>query len=271
MTPNLRDIKLIAIDLDGTLLTDSREPHPRAVEAIQAATQAGITVVLASGRASKTLRPIQKSIGLSGPIVACNGAFALSEAGEILFDERVCPRVRDLVCEYGFDRRVQLFFYLQDDVMVFYETPMVAEYQRRVKLDAFRFEDWGNKGKFDPTKVLLMDEPENIALHFKHLAPLISAEEATITISEPVYLEFLPGGVTKATGLAVVATHLNLEAGQVAAIGDYYNDLEMLQWAGYSGAVDNAAPEVLAAVDRVFPSNNNGGVADFIFSIVYNL
>ncbi|HRJ26347.1 MAG TPA: Cof-type HAD-IIB family hydrolase [Fimbriimonadaceae bacterium] len=263
-------IRMIALDLDGTLLTDERRPHPRVKDAIRVALQAGLHVVLASGRSPKTLRPIQQELELEGPVVACNGSYVLSQEGECLFDRRVSDRVRETVSAYARQEQVQFFLYLQDQVLVFEELEWLAEYVRRVKIDEFRHEPWDRLGEFQPTKVLLMDQPDRIQAHRSFLEPELGPEECEVTVSEPVYLEFLPAGVTKAAGLQALADHCGLASDEVAAIGDYHNDLEMLRWCGYSGAVDNAHPEILSAVNRVFPSNNHGGVADFIFSIVYN-
>jgi hydroxymethylpyrimidine pyrophosphatase-like HAD family hydrolase len=91
---------------------------------------------------------------------------------------------------------------------------------------------------------------------------------ADLTESAPRYLEILPQNVNKGSGLSHLCQHLGLKMNQVAAIGDYRNDIEMLQLAGLSGAVNNALPEIKKIAQRAVSSNEEGGVGEFIARFV---
>jgi hydroxymethylpyrimidine pyrophosphatase-like HAD family hydrolase len=97
---------------------------------------------------------------------------------------------------------------------------------------------------------------------------MIDPAVARPTESEPEYLEFMHPLWNKGNGLRLLAEYMNIPQEQTAAIGDYLNDLEMLQYAGYSGAVANGAEAVRMIADVIAPSNDDGGVAWFIDRIL---
>ena len=111
--------------------------------------------------------------------------------------------------------------------------------------------------------VLICPEPE-VQIHRQKLTFLEAQKMAQLTESGPEYLEILPNQANKGNGLAKLAQYLNLDQSEIAAIGDYRNDLEMLNWVGTAGAVKNALPEVISLAQIVVKSNEEGGVAEFI-------
>lgn len=111
-------------------------------------------------------------------------------------------------------------------------------------------------------KVLVMGQAESVRTLYEELSG--RGLHLQITFSKPEYLEISPAGVTKAAGLAIVCEHLKIRPDEVIAVGDNFNDLEMLEFAGMSVVVYNAPDEVRRRADRVIPANDEDGVAQFV-------
>ena len=92
----------------------------------------------------------------------------------------------------------------------------------------------------------------------------INLQTAALTESEPEYLEVLSANANKGLGLKALSEALGIAQGETAAIGDYLNDIEMIQWSGIGAAMGNALPEVKVSADIVVPTNEEAGVAYFI-------
>jgi Cof subfamily protein (haloacid dehalogenase superfamily) len=265
------DVRLIATDLDGTLLDSGRRPHPLAVEALRRAHRAGLALCLASGRVSSAVRSFAGTLGLPCWIVACNGAHALAPDGRELCHASLQPRVREAVEEFAREMGCHLNLYSRDQVVCLVEGPLGDMYRARVRQVLVETPPTAASRRLSATKMMLVAEPERVPEFASRFAARFSPGEVAITVSEAEYLEFLPPGVDKSHGLAHVAAALGICRAEVAAIGDFHNDIEMIRWAGLGGAVANAEPEVRAVADVIVASNDEGGCAEFVDAILENL
>lgn len=263
-------VRLIAIDLDGTLLTSDRTIHPRSAEAVRRAAEAGVCIVLASGRVVSTMRPFASELGLSPPYVSCNGAYVLDSQGDEVHHMGVRPEVSHRVIDYADQCGCHLNVYCRDDVFFLRDSGWGDVYRGRAKLLSPTIRSAEVLKSLEPTKMMIVDDPESLQIHQEKLVRSLDPQSVETVISEAEYLEFLAPGVSKATGLEALASRMGIRREETAAIGDYHNDVAMLHWAGVSGTVANAVEEAKTAADRVWGSNNEGGVADFIDSIVQN-
>jgi hypothetical protein len=257
-------VRLIALDLDGTLLTSRRELSAGSREAVAEARERGVQVCLASGRALNTMLPFARQLGLSGPIVSCNGAYVLGADGEELQHLTLPGPVRDKVLGFAQARGLHTNLYSGGAVYFSHDGEWAELYRERTGLKEEGVVSYEAMAGMAATKVLFVDSPEAVQGHYLETSKLLVSGEAAITLSEAEYIEFLPPGVNKAVGLARAAKALFLHRDEVAALGDYLNDLEMLLWAGFSGAVANAQAPVLEQADLVVASNDGGGAAEFI-------
>ncbi len=257
-------IKMIATDLDGTFLTSDRaisESHKRAYTL---AREEGIIFCLASGRAINTMWPFARQLGGDIPIVSANGAFVVDHSGGVVFQATLRDQIVDLLLDYAEARGIHVNVYEEEHIYCSTQDWQYDLYQARVGFDAVNFVGFGRLRGLSPTKLLFIDHPEAILAHRHTLQSILEPFGIPIVISEPDYLEFLPPGVNKGMGLASLAKHLGIEAHEVAAIGDWSNDLEMIRWAGLGAAVSNAAEDVKAAANLIVPSNDEGGVLTFV-------
>ncbi len=268
MNSDLPYFRLIALDLDGTLLTSDREVHPAAAEAIARALEQGVHVCLASGRGVNTMFRFADALGLRGPIVSCNGAYVLGPDREIIHHRKIPDGPRDTILRYGADRGLHANVYVGEKVYFSSDGHWAETYRARTGVDEEAVLSWGQLSLFEPTKVLLMDSPAAIPGHRDRLRAAVPRGHAAITLSEAEYVEMLPPNTDKGEGLKAVASVLSIGRRQVAALGDYLNDLEMIEWAGYSGAVANATPAIRGAADVVVASNDDGGAAEFVDSVL---
>jgi HAD superfamily hydrolase (TIGR01484 family) len=264
-------VRLIATDIDGTLLRGDGSLSPRSRAALHAAVAAGIAVVLVTGRPPRWMAPIVAATGLSGKAVCANGAVAYDLGDEII------------VAEYPFTSGqsnvvVGAFREAQPDVVFAVEWAANAGFAREPAWDP------GPRGGPGATvadlRELVSRPIIKILARLEGTDPdilLAMAQSAIGALATPTHssmaglVELSAPGVTKASGLARLATAWDIPPEAVLAFGDMPNDLPMLGWAGQAVAVANAHADVLAAVTRVTSSNDDDGVAATIEELLDGL
>ncbi len=258
-----RNCKLIAIDLDDTLLNNQHSLTQASQQAVEKALACGMQVVIASGRMFATTLPTVQALGLQTPVICYNGAMVRHPVTkEILLQESVSASLAAPVLEYARKQNMQLNAYLDDYVYSASENQWMRLYQTRTgapyKILPNFYEEMADR---DFIKMILIDAPETI----EKLLPMFQEQFAgrlNVTRSNAEYMEFLPLHANKGSALAFVADLLGVPQSQTAAMGDSWNDLPMLQWAGIALAVENAKPPVKEAAERLFASNDSDGVAE---------
>lgn len=257
-------IKLLAIDLDGTLLDRTRNISNPNREAIADAVSAGVEVVLASGRFQPSMAPFAEALGLVGPMICSNGAHVIGRNRQELGYDSVDADQVDTILSFASERGIHINAYTRDELLFSGNSEWGDLYRSRLKTIEPVMATHAEIRSRDLSKVMIVADPRALRSFRDELEKILDLDSVAITESEPEYLEFLAAAVNKGTALAKVASACHVEAAQVAAIGDYLNDVEMLRWVGLSAAVDNAHADVKAIANlRVF-SHDNDGVAQFI-------
>lgn len=264
----MQPIKLVAIDLDGTLLRGDHTPHPEVAIAIEEARSTGIEVVIASGR---SIQSIDRVIAPFIPVhaaVASNGADVWSPNRANVHQSLLSHEVKQTVLEFAATRELHLSCYTPQGTVANRDSAFLTEYRTLIQgleVPVYSYDTILNSDIF---KLVFIADAGVIPELRVEIEALLSGQEVEITESAPRYLEILPRGTNKGTGLLHLCRSLEIDMGHVAAIGDYRNDLEMLQLAGLPAAVANALPEVKDLAKVVVPSNEEGGVAQFIREFV---
>lgn len=225
-------------------------------------------IVLASGRMAPSIRGYAADIGLHGPIIACNGGLATLGDGTTVFHQPLSETVRDRLLDYADSNGVHVNVYESDRTLSIGSGRWAQIYADRLTNVRPHSASFDEARTTTPTKMMLVDDHDRIQHHRRELEDIENNSLANVVVSEPEYLEFLGFGVDKGHALRSICEHLGIGQDEAAAIGDYENDLGMLRWAGYSGAVENAIEEVKQTADVVVSTNVHAGVAEFVRSIV---
>ncbi len=261
------EIKLIALDMDGTLLDDDhRTIPPRNVAALRAAAERGVDIALATGRSWSLIREAAEELGCvrygitgnGGGVVDCRGVPQVKDP----MDPRQCAAVIDVLRRHGlsYELYVDGQNYVQADELEgardFALSPAFLEvFCRNVKLvpDMREFALAVRPEKFDVFYVP-PEQREAVVAEIRATGPL------ACTAALEGNLELTAAHVNKGVALAALAERLGLGPREVMACGDADNDLEMLRWAHWSFAMGNAAPKARAAARLATGRNTEGGV-----------
>lgn len=254
--------RLIAIDVDDTLLTDELCIPERVSRAIRKAVEKGVRVVLCTGRTKKGVQRYYDELGLDTLYITAGGAEVYDAAGHALFTRSVDPPLVKQILEYAYKNGLHAQVYIDGELV----------YREKNKYSELYEIPYGYSGIVEPNliklpqiitpKVLFVTDENRIAAIQKDVEnrfPML-----TIKQSKPVYLEFAHPSVNKGEALAFTANYYGIDQQDVIAIGDTDIDIPMLEYAGLGVAMANAKPHVQLAADIVCPSNQQGGVADVI-------
>lgn len=253
--------RLLALDLDGTLLNTSHQIPDRTKAAILSARERGVTPVIVTGRMQRSAAPHAAALGLEGlPMVTYNGAFvSLFPSTEPLYHEPLSLEAARKLAAFCEQEGIYLHGYQDDQLCIPAQTPEAIEYQHLAGIEARVVGPLTAWLGAPQTKMIAISTPERIAA----LRPVVQAllgDAANVTISQPTYLEVMSSGVSKGKALAAVAERLGVQQSEVLAIGDGLNDLEMLRWAGTGVAIGHADPQLKAQADWVTTEGPGDGV-----------
>ena len=257
-------IRLIAMDLDGTVLRTDQTIHPSLPVAFQRAHDAGITLVIATGRAFQSTKRIVAPFAFPGPLICSNGSQVLNQDHETIGVEHLDNETQEFILKYAIEHNIHVSAYSVDGVSTLQDSEWLTKYKQLVRGLDIPIMGYDALVKMPLFKIVLICPEPEVQIHRQRLTFLEAQKMAQLTESGPEYLEILPNQANKGNGLAKLAQYLNLDQSEIAAIGDYRNDLEMLNWVGTAGAVKNALPEVISLAQIVVKSNEEGGVAEFI-------
>lgn len=261
-------VRLIALDLDDTLLSPDLSISPDNAAAVREALDAGIATILASGRTIASMRPYAASLGMLGrglPIVCVNGAEirdvdSSAIIRRLVLPEDACALVTEELASHGLP--VQAY---DDDCIVVTEPNAWTDRDSALTgLPSRVAVDRRELSERPRSKLLSAGDPARIA----ELAPLLRERLdgiAEIVISKPYFLEVLPAGADKGEALAWVAAARGVPREEVMAVGDAGNDVGMVSWAGLGCAPADAREEVLAIARHVSPrAHDRDAVAELI-------
>ena len=254
-------IKLIAMDMDDTLLNETQQVTTRTRDAIRRAMDAGVAVTIATGRMFQSALPFAQELGIQLPLIVYNGAMIREgNSGKTLFHRPIetglAQGLADLFREHG--------WYLQkyvDDRLYVAELDENAQFYAdyaRVEaipqgLDFFQM-------TAAPTKLLSMGDTDELK-EIRTAVTKLYGDQLYLASSKKRYLEMVDVRVNKGEALAFLAGRLGIEQNEVMAIGDSMNDVDMIEYAGVGVAMGNANATVRAAADFISATNAEDGVA----------
>jgi Cof subfamily protein (haloacid dehalogenase superfamily) len=269
MTSNsVPDIKLLAVDIDGTIAGHSNNIRSGVKEAIAQAQARGIQVAVATGRMYRSALRFHGEINSQLPLIAYQGAWIQNPANEKAERHLTVPRktVEQLLDYFEQPELRQLLsvhFYIDDQLYIRELTRESKIYAQRSNIKPIAVGDLRQTLEREPTKVLaLCDDPNVIDQLLSSLRTQYTPAELYLTKSVATFFEATHPSVNKGAAVKYLAEELlGLQPEHVMTIGDNFNDVEMLQYAGIGVAMGNAPPEVQAVANWVAPNIEEDGVA----------
>jgi Cof subfamily protein (haloacid dehalogenase superfamily) len=257
-------VQAFACDLDRTLIGEDAELRPRTQSAIAAARAAGIHVILVTGRMFRSVRPYAEAAGIDDPVVCYQGAVVADPVtGRFLRHEPIPLEVAREAIGAVEAEGYPLNCYVDDELYVARHTSASEAYASFQNLEVHAVGDLLEWLSEPPTKLVAVGDPVELDGLEERMRARFDGR-LYISKSLPHFLEFASPEVTKGSGLAFLAEHLGFAADETVAFGDGENDVELLEWAGYGVAVENAHARVLAVADFVCPPVTEEGVAQVL-------
>jgi hydroxymethylpyrimidine pyrophosphatase-like HAD family hydrolase len=255
----MEGIRLVASDLDGTLLRPDETVSERTRRAVAAARDAGITVVLVSGRPPRSIGPLAERVGVGGIAICANGAVVWDlDTGTMVDSSPLAAEVATRLV-HALRQAIPGALFAVELEGGFGREPGWSDGLRPVRPDVLEAD--ALELITGPVTKLLVRHPDLDFAEVAGRARRAVGDDAVVTWAGLRVVEISAAGVTKAYALERLCRRLGIAADQVVAVGDMPNDLPMLDWAGTGVAVANATPEVLEAADEVTAANTEDGVA----------
>lgn len=256
--------KLIAVDMDGTLLNENKEISNRCLKAIFELKDKGKHIVIATGRPlNGVMRYVEKLnlFDINDYVVAFNGALVQSTSTkEIIYNKPLSlEEYKDL---YAVSQQLEVNVHAltYDSVLTPKNNPYTIIESDINQIPIIE----GSIDEIDPStiivKVMFIDDPEKLDVAIPKL-PTWVKEKYAIVRSTPYFLEFLDKSVNKGAGVSAIAQQLGIDREEIICVGDAGNDLDMIRYAGLGVAMGNAMDEVKSAADYITHSNEEDGVA----------
>lgn len=263
-------IKLAAFDLDGTLLNDDLDITDENLNAVKRLNDTGCKIVIATGRPKFLVKEYVEKLGICDYYIACNGAAVKdNESNTFLIDEYVNPCIvkeiynlcnanNSMVMAYS-----EEYFISENNYRVELFEKRNKKLPEHLKVKFLMSSDGEYISKNHPVNKVLIIEKEQDKYE-KLYSKLSEYKELTVTQSSESFIDIMNVNISKRNALAFLAQHLNITKDEIIAFGDHYNDIEMLQFAGYAATTSNAVQEVKDICGFVSKSNNESGVAKAI-------
>jgi 5-amino-6-(5-phospho-D-ribitylamino)uracil phosphatase len=251
---------LVAIDVDGTLLDTENRISKGAAEAIKNLREQGIISVLASGRSMDGVAPYYEELDLAPYLIGAGGALISTVSGEVVkaFDlpDSVIAAIIKLARGIG----VGIALHQVDNLRFESNDEQIKIINHNLPGELMRIADLFTVTDISPTVKFTLWDNHDLLLNAQDKIRALGIPVDT-TFSGDVFLEITNPGVSKGHALQILAQHLNIPENRIAAVGDQFNDVSMLQTASISIAMGNAPEAVKAVAQTIAPINDKGGLA----------
>lgn len=259
--------KLVALDMDGTLLKEDKTISKENLEAIKKARENGVKVVLATGRPTKGIEKYLKQLDLLNDddyAVACNGAVIQNtKTGKII--AKNIMNLNDLKYLYSLSKKLNVNIHIITlSSCITPKRNKYSEFEAAMNDIPLEIVDFDNIDQ-DTTivKVMFIDH-ESILNRVIENLPDDIYDKYTIVRSAPFFLEFINKKVNKGFGVEILAKSLGINQEEVICMGDAGNDMHMIKYAGLGVAMGNAFPELKEVANYITKTNEEHGVAHVI-------
>ncbi|GAX90816.1 Cof-type HAD-IIB family hydrolase [Effusibacillus lacus] len=253
--------KLVAIDLDDTLLRQDLSISERNREAIRLTIKRGVTVTIATGRMYASASRFARQLELDVPLITYQGALIkTSLTGEVLYEKLLEPDVALAAIDLAKTSGLHVQAYADDALYTQKENKNVRDYAELVGV-SYRVADLHEIAKRGTPKVLYSGDPDFLDRFAKEVQRILG-DRANVFKSKPYFLEVTHPQATKGQALDFLVQRLGINREQVIAMGDSYNDLDMIEYAGLGIVMENAPEPIRRSADYITGHHEQDGVAE---------
>ena len=256
--------KLLAADMDGTLLNSESIMTQRTREAILAAMDRGVLFVPSTGRPMGGMRKVLAAFNSDLPLVLFNGAMAVTaKSNRVLFSQGLDFSCAEVIFAQGVSRGYSVVAWAGERLFVNRDIEEITEYQRKSGAELHVVSDMEPLRPYGVTKMLWIIPPEDGPRCRAEMLALLG-DRVNCYTSCPHLLEFVDEKASKGLALAAVGAAYGIAREEMIAVGDGYNDVPMLEYAGLGVAMGNAPEDIKGMCQAVTLSNDEDGVAKVI-------
>lgn len=264
--------KLLVLDLDGTLTNTKKEITPNTLQTLTEAQEQGIKIVLASGRPTYGVAPLAEKLQLDkyeGYILSYNGGEIINwKTKELMYKNLLDHAVLPYLYKCAQQNHFAILSYEEEYVLTEYpDDEYVIKEARLNGMKIKKVENFLAAIKHPIAKCLIVGEPNRLAVLEEEMHEHLK-DQMGVFRSEPYFLELVPKGIDKAQSLAVLLKEINMTKEEMIAVGDGFNDLSMIKFAGLGVAMANAQDVVKENADYITLSNEEDGVAHVVHEFI---
>ena len=261
--------RFVAIDVDGTLLDSNKTLSPYTKETIQRCITSGVTVCICTGRPVQTIKRFTELLGGKDfpairemPFILYNGAMvAAGKEHDIIFEQPLSEEAGKNLLDLGQKLGSTLIAWSKNKLYVNELNARIENYCTITPIEPLLITDPDALAKQGITKMIWYDDAERMPALIDALNAEPVRQEINYFTSNPLFLELVDKHCSKGLAIEQLIRHLGIPREETIAIGDGYNDIPMLEFAGLGIAMGNACETVKAAADAVTDTNDNDGVA----------
>lgn len=264
----MSDIKMLVLDIDGTLTNSQKEITEETKRAINLIQERGHKVMLASGRPTPGMKRYSEELELEkygGYLLSFNGGRIINcRTGEIVFQKMFPKNLIVSLYQFAKDNDCGIVTYYGDKIISGTHTDEYTAIESRINgMPIQEVDNFVDFVDFDVNKLLMTAPPEK-AEKFVEILNEKYGDRISVYRSEPFFIELMPLGVDKASSIDRMLSTVGLTRENIICCGDGYNDLTMIEYAGVGVAMANAQPKVKEKADYITKSNDEDGIVQVI-------
>ncbi len=262
-------IKLIASDLDDTLLNSNFKVSEKDRNTIKKLKEKGIFFTIATGRVTNSAAKYAKELDIDIPYISFNGAKIIdSKTNNKIFSRELTKSKINKIIQYAEKKGIHCNIYSDEKIYVKELTKWTEHYKSFAR--NITIEEVGSLQNYDfksTPKILLLDENYKLQEAYEEIVQFID-KDINVFFSKPNFLEFTDQKASKGAALKYIAEMLDIKRDETAAIGDSFNDQSMIEYAGTSAVVGNGREELKKIANYVSSTNDEDGFSDFVHKYI---